>query len=96
MDAGPLPFGELFRERKYLRSDLRLLEKAIRAGWPIPEETRAYLVNKADELLKTGTARERSVRETLRACWVVMAMVDDNVRTGLAALRAGRNGDGDV
>ena len=39
-----------------------------------------------------GTARELSVRETLRACRVVMAMVDDNVRTGLAALRDGSMG----
>ncbi len=32
MDAGPLPFGELFRERKYIRSDLRLVERAIRGA----------------------------------------------------------------
>ena len=39
MEATPaLPFGELFRELKYLLSDLRLVEKAIRHGWPMSQE----------------------------------------------------------
>ena len=44
-----LPFGELFRERRHLRGDLRLLRRAIREGWPIAETSRDALVQAVSE-----------------------------------------------
>lgn len=35
-----LAFEEIFSEPKNLRGDLRLLERAIRAGWEIPSSTK--------------------------------------------------------
>jgi len=88
MDAGPLPFGELFRERKYLRSDLRLVERAIRNGWPMPAETRDHLVLRLHELLDRA-GEGLTVRETLRAVRVGLAMHEDNVRAAMAELALG-------
>ena len=75
-----LPFGELFRDPHHLRGDLRLLRRAIREGWPIPETSRAALVervghaiNRLDEL-PTGTR----IRATLRAAWVLLEMEEEN------------------
>jgi len=75
-----LPFGELFRDTHHLRGDLRLLRRAIREGWPIPETSRAVLVERVghaisrlDEL-PAGTR----IRATLRAAWVLLEMEEVN------------------
>lgn len=77
-----LPFGELFRERRNLRGDLRLLRRAIREGWPIPETSREALVRAvADNALGeelNGLAMGTYIRASLRACWVFLEMEEDN------------------
>jgi len=77
-----LPFGELFRDPRHLRGDLRLLRRAIREGWPIPEESRRVLLDRVLRIIEEpGTVpdgiRDRAV---LGALWVFVEADRENLR----------------
>ena len=55
----PLPFDELFTDPRHIRSDLQLLQKAIRHGWAVLPASRGYLTAKVCELLNDPRARVR-------------------------------------
>jgi hypothetical protein len=69
-----LPFGELFREPHHLRGDLRLLRRAIREGWPIPEQSRRVLMDRVHHILQDpeSVPEGTRTRATLRACWALL------------------------
>lgn len=83
-----LPFGELFREPCYLRGDLRLLRRAIREGWPIPEASRTVLVEWVSSILHERETLPEGVRDraTIAALWVVLDMEGANQRDTFEAL----------
>jgi hypothetical protein len=72
--AGGLPFGELFSSPKHLRADLRLLRRAIRGGWTIPEASRRLLMERVVAVLNEPESVPEGVRTraTLAAAWVVL------------------------
>lgn len=86
--AGGLPFGELFREPKHLRGDLRLLRRAMREGWPIPEESRRVLLDRVSRIIHEpeGVPEGVRTRATLAAAWVVLEADRENLRGVFKAL----------
>lgn len=89
-----LPFGELFREPRHIRADLRLLRRAVRERWAIPADRRDALVAAMDrawgviQTLPEGT----KIRATLRACWVIIEMSQENHRLLRKAIRLAEKG----
>lgn len=86
-----LPFEELFREPHHLRGDLRLLRRAIRDGWPIPEESRRVLLDRVSRLLiKDVEDIPEGIRNRvlLGACAVFLEADRENLRGVLEALGA--------
>ena len=77
-----LPFGELFREPHHLRGDLRLFRRAIREGWPIPEESRRVLLDRVYSILREPEAVPDGIRNRafLGAAWVVLEADRENLR----------------
>ena len=78
-----LPFGELFREPHHLRADLRLLRRAIREGWPIPEGSRRLLLDRVSGILQNPEAVHEGIRSR-----AVAAASEVFVEADLANLRA--------
>ena len=83
-----LPFGELFREPHHLRGDLRLLRRAIREGWPIPEESRRVLLDRVSRIIHEPESVPEGIRTraTLSACWVFLEADRENLRGVFEAL----------
>lgn len=83
-----LPFGELFREPHHLRGDLRLLRRAIREGWPIPEESRRVLLDRVYRTLQDPETVSEGIRTRalLGAAWVVHGTDRENLRGVFEAL----------
>ena len=83
-----LPFGELFREPHHLRGDLRLLRRAIREGWPIPEESRRVLLDRVHRIIQERDAIPEGIRTrvVLGAAWVVIEADRENLRGVFDAL----------
>jgi len=77
-----LPFGELFRERRHLRGDLRLLRRAIREGWQIAPTSRDALVQAVGESVNLDSLADlpegTRFRAVLRAVWCAIEMEEDN------------------
>ena len=77
-----LPFGELFRERRHLRGDLRLLRRAIREGWPIAETSRDALVQAVSETADLDTLADlpqgTRFRAFFRGVYCLLEMEEDN------------------
>lgn len=85
-----LPFGELFREPHHLRGDLRLLRRAIREGWPIPEESRRILLDRVSRIFQEPETISQGIRTRalIRAVWVVLEADRENLRGVFEALGA--------
>lgn len=85
-----LPFGELFREPRHLRGDLRLLRRAIREGWPIPEESRRVLMDRVHRILQDPESVPEGIRTraTMSAFWVFLEADRENLRGVFEALGA--------
>lgn len=83
-----LPFGELFRDPHHLRGDLRLLRRAIRAGWPIPDESRRVLLDRVSHLLHEPETVPEGIRTraVFRAAWVFLEADRENLRGVFEAL----------
>ena len=55
----PLPYGELLTDKRHRRSDLRLIEQAVRGGW-VPADRRDEIVRQVAAVLDDDpTPRER-------------------------------------
>ena len=85
-----LPFGELFREPHHLRGDLRLLRRAIREGWPIPEESRRILLDRVYRILQDPETVPEGIRgrAVIGAVWVILEADRENLRGVFEALGA--------
>lgn len=83
-----LPFGELFRDPHHLRSDLRLLRRAIREGWPIPEESRRVLLDRVYLIVQEPETVPEGIRgrAVIGAVWVVTEAHAENLRGVCEAL----------
>lgn len=83
-----LPFGELFREPHHLRGDLRLLRRAIREGWPIPEESRLVLLERVRLILQDPETVPEGIRTRaiLGAVKVIVEADRENLRGVFEAL----------
>jgi hypothetical protein len=83
-----LPFGELFRDPHHLRGDLRLLRRAIREGWPIPEESRRVLLDRVSAIIDEPEAVPEGIRTraVFGAAWVVLEADRENLRGVFEAL----------
>ena len=55
------------------RSDIPLIRRAVREGWPVPPEMQDQVVDDLMELMKAGTDRT-----ALRVARVVLEMVESN------------------
>jgi hypothetical protein len=67
------------------RANLRLIRRAIRAGWPIPADKRRALV---DHLL--GVVRAGNARSAIAAAWCLLAADRVNMRLEREALAESR------
>ena len=85
-----LPFGELFRDPHHLRGDLRLLRRAIREGWPIPEESRRFLLDRVRRILQNPDSVPEGIRGrvVIGAVWVFLEADRENLRGVFEALGA--------
>ena len=81
-DTPGLPFGELFREPHHLRGDLRLLRRAMREGWPIPEESRRVLLDRVSRIIQEPESVSEGIRDraVLGAAWVLLEADRENLR----------------
>ena len=55
-------------EEGFFRANLRLIRRAIRAGWPIPEDKRRALVEHLEAVATAGNARN-----AIAAAWCLLA-----------------------
>jgi hypothetical protein len=76
------------------RSDCVLVQRAIKRGWPIPEEAWRRIVQQLNELLTETTidspaGESKRVQRLVRLCQLVIAIEADNMRLihGLASRR---------
>lgn len=83
--SGALPFAELFRDPRHLRSDLRLLRRAVRERWPIPAEARVELVARMEAAVAfllspegPGPGGMVTARALVALARALMAMIDAN------------------
>ena len=58
-----LPFGELFSEPTRLRGGLRLLRRAMRERWPIPDGSRRVLLERVSLMLQEPGNVSEGTRE---------------------------------
>ena len=89
-----LPFGELFRDPHHLRGDLRLLRRAIREGWPLPEESRRVLLDRVQRILQNPDSVPEGIRGrvVIGAVWVFLEADRENLR-GLCDVLGATLGD---
>ena len=85
-----LPFGELLRDPRHLRADLRLLCRAMREGWPIPEESRRVLMDRVLRIIEEPGTIPDGIRDraVLGALWVFVEADRENLRGVFEALGA--------
>ena len=76
-----LRFGELFRDPRHVRSDLQLVRRAIREGWPMDDQTLRVVLDRVRALADEPDASDRV---KLGACRVVAELL----RVTQAALSA--------
>ena len=79
--------SSLFTDPARRRSDMRMIERAIRKGWEIPPALYAALPGELVRLLAPGS--KASNRDKLRAVSLLMSMHRDNVTLAAAQLTQG-------
>src|SRR5262245_50931393 len=84
-DPPPAPSGGLGGESGRGIRDTRLVERALREHWPIPEESRGPLVRR---LLGIVLDREASPREVTSAARAILAASKLNLESVAATMRA--------
>ena len=72
-DAGADLFSTLLIDRRHLRSDLMLVERAVRERWPMPMASRRVLLDRLDGVLH-GDHGSLNFRVLRRVARVVLAM----------------------
>jgi hypothetical protein len=73
--------GALFVERKHVRSECRLLRRALREEWPIEDSTASVIIGRLGALLKAGGL---SSREALAISETLLAMEAEGLRRARA------------
>jgi hypothetical protein len=68
-------------------ADLRLLRRAIREGWPVPEERRPGIIAEVSPLIGAEQARV-----AIAAAWVFLEADHANLREAARAQRCARPG----
>lgn len=79
------PRAELLATKRHARSDAKMLAKAIRNGWPIPDGLRAKVVGRIDGMIESVDDRT-----AIAACRAVIEMNKQNLDIDMASDKADR------
>ncbi len=79
------PRAELLATKRHARADAKMLAKAIRNGWPIPDDLRAKVVGRIDGMIESVDDRT-----AIAACRAVIEMNKQNLDIDMASDKADR------